>query len=93
MKSSVLGAAGLSLLLLCACGRGENNPGQPTAEERQALDNIAAKADEAETFDTSADSLVPNEGAADPAGAGNGSAPADRSAPAANLAANSAVQR
>lgn len=80
MKSSVIGA-GLALLLLGACGRGENNPNQPTSEERQKLDNIAAKADEAETFDTSADSLVLNEGAADAADAqspqpANGSAPA-----------------
>ena len=90
MKSSKLGAGGLAMILLVGgCGGGENSPDQPTAEERQKLDNIAAKADEAETFDTSADSLVLNEGAADMA------TPANEAAPAAdtNAAANSAYQR
>jgi hypothetical protein len=96
MKSSMLGAArlgtaGLAILLLAGCGRGGNSPDQPTAEERQKLDNIAAKADEAETFDTSADSLVLNEGAAD---AGNTGAAPNATAPAgANAAANAAAPR
>lgn len=90
MKSSRIGAAGSALLLLCACGGGGNSPNQPTAEERQKLDNIAAKADEAETFDTSADSLVLNESAAD---AGNASAVGNDSAPAGNVASNSTTQR
>jgi hypothetical protein len=80
-----LGAAGLALLLLGGCGRGEGNPDQPSAEERQKLDNVAARLDEEQTFDTSADSLVLNEGAAQVT-PGNGQAPA---APAANGAATS----
>jgi uncharacterized lipoprotein len=60
------GAALLAVLILSACGGGEETKGQPSADERRALDNIAAKqdAEAAETFDTSPDSLVPAEGAA-----------------------------
>lgn len=80
-----LGWAGGALLLLAACGDGESTPGQPSAEERRALDNIAAKQDaelqgDGQTFDTSADSLVPADGtAADANAAGAAEAP-----PAAN---------
>jgi len=63
MKFTTKGAAAAALLLLAGCGGNDAPQGQPSAEEREALDNIAAKADaEAETFDTSADSLVPAEG-------------------------------
>ncbi len=83
MKHIYLGAAGLAVLLLAGCGRGDDNPNQPSADERQALDNIAAKRDaEAETFDTSADSLVPAEGTAIE---GNGIAP-NSTAPVGNRA-------
>jgi len=77
-----LGPVGFALLLLAGCGGGESTPGQPSAEERRALDNIAAKQDaESQTFDTSADSLVPaNEAAIE----GNGASPnAGEAAPAA----------
>jgi hypothetical protein len=69
MKLLQPGVAALTILLLAGCGRGDSTPGQPSAEERRALDNIAAKQDAegAETFDTSPDSLVPAEGAAAPA--------------------------
>jgi hypothetical protein len=61
MKNGYAGAALLAVMSLAACGRGEETKGQPSAEERRALDNIAAKqdAEATETFDTSADSLVP----------------------------------
>lgn len=82
MKSSILGrtglgAAGLALLMLGACGGGEDSPNQPTSEERRKLDDIAAKAEESETFDTSADSLVLNEAALDEPAGTNAQAPAD----------------
>lgn len=69
MRARGLGPAGFALLLLAGCGGGETTPGQPSAEEQQKLDNIAAKQDaelqaEPQTFDTSADSLIPAEGAA-----------------------------
>ena len=61
------------LLLLPGCGRGENTPGQPSADERKKLDDIAHKRDEEQgTFDTSPDSLVPAE---EDAGASNEAAP------------------
>jgi hypothetical protein len=65
MRFAHAGAALLAVLTLSACGRGEETKGQPTAEERRALDNIAAKEDAAaaETYDTSPDSLVPAENA------------------------------
>ena len=95
MKSINLGraglaATGLALLLLSGCGGGESSSDQPTSEERRKLDNIAAKADEAETVDTSPDSLVLNEGAAD---AGNTSAADGSPPPPGNGAANSTTQR
>jgi hypothetical protein len=63
MKRRNMIAAGLAAALVAGCGGGADNPGQPTADERRQLDNIAAKADaDAQTFDTSADSLVPAEG-------------------------------
>lgn len=69
MRIMTIAAAGLALLLLGGCGRGQQNPNQPSADERSKLDNIAAKQDaDAETFDTSPDSLVP---------AGNDAAPAN----------------
>jgi hypothetical protein len=76
MKLLQPGVAALAILLLAGCGRGDGTPGQPSAEERRALDNIAAKQDAegAETFDTSPDSLVPAEGSAP---AANEAAPAN----------------
>lgn len=50
------------LMLLPSCGRGENPAGQPSADERKKLEDIARKRDEEQsTFDTSPDSLVPAE--------------------------------
>ena len=95
MKLGRIGIAGLALVLIAGCGRGENTPGQPSADERRALDNAAAKLDaQAETFDTSADSLVPADGEA----AGNaavGTPPvANGAAPVvANSSMNGAVPR
>lgn len=87
MKRVTIGAAAtFAMLALSGCGRGEETPGQPSADERQKLDNIATKLDDAGTFDTSADSLVP---ANEAASQGNGvvAAPANTAAPAANGAA------
>ena len=90
MKFARTGSALLATLILAACGGGEETKGQPSAEERRALDNIAAKqdAEAAETYDTSADSLVPAEGAA--AAEANAAADgADANASAATPATNS----
>jgi hypothetical protein len=59
MKMGRIAAAGLALLMLGGCGRGEEQSGQPSADEREKVDNIAAKLDGEQTFDTSPDSLVP----------------------------------
>jgi hypothetical protein len=61
MTRTSLAVAVLGLMLLPGCGRGENTPGQPSADERAKIDNIARKLDEQSTFDTSPDSLVPAE--------------------------------
>jgi hypothetical protein len=93
MKIAIAGAAAAALLALGGCGRGEENPNQPSADERRALDNIAAKQDaDAETIDTSPDSLVPAEGSAIDA---NAAAPANGAAvPAGNSnAANTAAPK
>lgn len=78
MKHIKILAAGPALLLLASCGGGDTPAGQPSAEERRALDNIAAKQDAdaaaAETFDTSPDSLIPAEGAAADGNAASGNA-------------------
>jgi hypothetical protein len=75
MKFAHAGAALLAASALASCGGGESTPGQPSAEERRQLDNAAAKLDEnAETYDTSPDSLVPAEGSA---AAANEAAPAN----------------
>lgn len=93
------GAALLAVLILSACGGGEETKGQPSADERRELDNIAAKqdAEAAETFDTSPDSLVPTEGAAaDANAAGANETPPNAAAPAPaaeNIAANTAAPR
>lgn len=86
MMRASLAAALAGLMLLPGCGRADNTPGQPSADERKKLDDIARKRDEEQgTFDTSPDSLVPAE---DGAGASNGMvpAPADAQTPAANAA-------
>ena len=99
MKFVFAGAALLAVLSLAACGGGEETKGQPSAEERRALDNIAAKqdAEAAETFDTSPDSLVPAEGAAADANAASANeTPANAAAPAPaadNSPANAAAPR
>lgn len=68
-----LSAALAGLLLLPGCGGGEETPGQPSADERRALDNVAKRLDDQGTIDTSPDSLIPaDEGAV----AGNAAAPA-----------------
>ena len=79
-----------SLLLLSGCGRGEETRGQPSADERAKLDNVAKRLDDQGTIDTSPDSLVPaDEGAA----IGNGAAPAPVVPPAPLNSANSAAPR
>lgn len=91
MKRIIHAAAALALLSLAACGGGEGDPNQPSAQERQQLDDIARKQDEAQkdqTFDTSADSLVINEGAAETAA--NDAAPSDPGL--ANTAGDNSVQ-
>ena len=91
MKRGTIAAAGIALLLLAGCGRGQTDPNQPSADERSKLDNIAAKQDsQTETFDTSADSLVPaNEAAV----AGNGANAAVPAGPAPANTANQAAPR
>jgi len=86
------------MLLLAGCGERESTPGQPSAEERQALDNIAAKQDaemQQQTFDTSPDSLVPtNDAAIEGNGAtANASAGEAALAPRASGAGNAAQPR
>jgi|GEM_PF-2396617 len=90
MKAGLAGAAIAAAVILNGCGRGDTPAGQPSAEERRALDNIAAKqdAESAETFDTSPDSLVPADSAgAEVNEAGNAAAPAPANASIANSAA------
>jgi hypothetical protein len=90
MKRGVIAGTGLALLLLGGCGGREESSGQPSADEKQKLDNIAGKLDNEETFDTSPDSLVPADdngapgNAAQPAGTSNQTAPAgtNQAAPA-----------
>lgn len=89
MKRIIQAAAAFALLSLAACGGGSENPDQPTAKERQQLDETARKQDQEQkeqTFDTSADSLVINESAAEPPE--NGAAPVD--APVTNATAGEA---
>ena len=98
MKFARPGAALLAILILAACGRGDENKDQPSADERRKLENHAAKLDgESETFDTSPDSLVPAQGtgADGNAAAANGTAPepATPAAAANNSAANTAAPR
>lgn len=87
MKTIIFAAAGLSMMLLAGCGRGQDNPDQPSADERSKLDNIAATRDQREeTFDTSPDSLKPADD--DPAATINTPAPAsDAGSNGANQAA------
>ncbi|MDB5668400.1 MAG: hypothetical protein JWL74_1350 [Alphaproteobacteria bacterium] len=57
--------AGAALLALAACGGGdERGDDGLTAKEREQVDNAAAMVDNQQTFDTSADSLVLDENAA-----------------------------
>lgn len=83
-------AALASLLLLSACGRGDETPGQPSADERRSLDNVAKKLDDQGTIDTSPDSMVPAE---EGPVAGNGAAPDPVAAPAPVNSANAAAPR
>ncbi len=95
MVAKKLGLTAFGLLLLAGCGGGESTPGQPSAEERRALDNIAAKQDaEAQTIDTSADSLVPANEAAIEGNGATANAAAGEAAPAAgtNTATGNAAQ-
>jgi len=85
-----LTAALASMLLLSGCGRGEETPGQPSADERAKLDNVAKRLDDQGTIDTSPDSMVPaDEGAV----AGNGAAPAPVVPPAPLNSTNTAAPR
>jgi hypothetical protein len=97
MKREAVAAAGLALLLLAGCGRGEQRSDQPTAEENEKLDGIAGKVEQEQdgttTFDTSPDSQIPveapsggNNQAAAPA---NGVAPVNSAQPA--VSANAAA--
>ena len=82
MNRILSAAAVAGLLLAGACSRGEDTKDGVTAKERADLDNAAMMLEGNTFIDTSADSLVLDEGAADPA------VPADNSsAPAANAAA------
>jgi len=85
-----LTAALTSLLLLSGCGRGEETTGQPSADERAKIENIAKKLDDQPVVDTSPDSMVPAEENAAP---GNGAAPAPVVPPAPLNSANSAAPR
>src|SRR3712207_3815358 len=91
MRRELAVAASL-LLLLGACGDGRDEKTGLTAKERADLDNTAAMQDELQTIDTSPDSLVLNESAANEAGAPLGAnqqaAPTNGSATA-NVAASS----
>ena len=58
--------AATALLALAACSGGdERGDDGLTAKEREQVDNAAAMVDNQQTFDTSADSLVLDENAAD----------------------------
>lgn len=72
------GAAIAAVLMLAACGGPEDTKDGLSAKERRDLDNAAAMLDN-QVYDTSADSLVPEE-------SGNGAAPVDN-AVAGNVAA------
>jgi len=90
MNFTKVAPAGLAFFLLAGCGQGETTPGQPTAEERRALDNHAAKHDaelQQQTFDTSPDSLVPANEAAIEGNGATANAAAGEAAPAAGNAA------
>lgn len=79
-----------SLLLLSGCGRGDETTGQPSADERAKLDNVAKRLDDQGTIDTSPDSLVPaDEGAV----TGNGTGPAPVPPPQPANGANAATPR
>jgi len=91
MKFARRGAALAAILILAACGRGEENKDQPSADERRKLDEAAAKLDaQAETFDTSPDSLVPAESPAPDGNAAAANAAAPNAAAPAPAATNSA---
>ena len=61
--------AAAALLTLAGCGGGdERGDDGLTAEERQQVDNAAAMVENQQTFDTSADSLVLDENAANAQG-------------------------
>ena len=79
-----------SLLLLAGCGRGDETPGQPSADERAKIENIAKKLDDQPIVDTSPDSMVPAE---EEAATGNGAAPAPVVPPAPLNSANTAAPR
>lgn len=83
-------AALTSLLLLSGCGRGDETPGQPSADERAKIENIAKKLDDQPIIDTSPDSMVPAE---EGAVAGNGAVPAPVVPPAPLNSANAAAPR
>lgn len=85
-----LTAALTGLLLLSGCGRGEETAGQPSADERRSIDNIAKKLDDQPVVDTSPDSMVP---ANEAAPGGNGTAPAPDPAASPANRSNAAAPR
>lgn len=63
MRSGKILAVGAALLALGACGGEEQTKDGITAKQRQQLDNAAAMVEGNQVYDTSADSLVLEEGA------------------------------
>lgn len=82
MKKLLSAAALAGLLLTAGCGGSEETQDGLSAKERSDLDNAAMMLEGNQVIDTSADSLVLEESASDPAMTGNEAAPA---ANAANL--------
>jgi hypothetical protein len=88
MKKLLSVAAVAGLLLAAGCNGSDDTKDGLSAKERSDLDNAAMMLDGNEIIDTSADSLVLDENAAEPAApAGNVTEPAVNEAAAANSAA------
>jgi len=67
MRKILSAGAAMGLLLVAGCGGEEANQDGITAKERSDLDNAAAMLDGNQIVDTSADSLVLDENAAEAA--------------------------
>jgi hypothetical protein len=88
MKKLLSAAAVTGLLLAAACSGADETQDGVTAKERSDLDNAAMMLDGNEIIDTSADSLVLEENAAEATPpVANGAAPAETSANASGPAA------